>query len=169
MTFVLVELEDEDALRAVPTISGVVIAELDEGWNQSFIGTYFYVRFADSEDGTLNLRTRMIKGLLEDPATRSAASTVTGYLSLEQGKPNQTLKFAVTQGVEMGRRSNIGVEVGKAETHCIGLVNLFGKAVQVMKVDLKPKWSNISIPQYEIVDTEEMFWKSMRKIPSNIS
>jgi len=31
MTFVLVELEDEDALRAVSTTSGVVIAELDEG------------------------------------------------------------------------------------------------------------------------------------------
>lgn len=117
MTFVLVELEDEDALRAVSTTSGVVIAELDEGWNQSFVGTCFYVRLADSEDGTLNLRTRMIEGLLEDPATGSAASTVTGYLSL---KPNQTLKFAVTQGVEMGRRSNIGVEVGMAKTHCIG-------------------------------------------------
>ena len=139
-TFVVVELEDEDASRAVSTTSGVVIAELDEGSNQSFIGAYFYVRLADSEDGTLNLRTRIIKGLLEDPATKSAASTVTGYLSLKQGKPNQTLKFTVTQGVEMGRRSNIGVEVGMAETHCIGLVNLFGKAVQVMKVDLKPKW-----------------------------
>ena len=31
MTFILVELEDEDALRAVSTTSGVVIAELDEG------------------------------------------------------------------------------------------------------------------------------------------
>ena len=73
----------------------------------------------------------MIESLLEDPATGSAASAVTGYLSLK-GKPNQTLKFAVTQGVEMGRRDNIGVEVGMAETHCIGSVNLFGRAVQVM-------------------------------------
>lgn len=40
MTFVLVELEDDDALRAVSTTSSVVIAELDEGSNQSFIGTY---------------------------------------------------------------------------------------------------------------------------------
>lgn len=83
MTFILVKLEDEDALRAVSTTSSVVIAELDEGWNQSFVGTYFYVRLADSEGGTLNLRTRMIEGLLEDPATGSAASTVTGYLSLK--------------------------------------------------------------------------------------
>lgn len=98
MTFILVKLEDEDALRAVSTTSGVVIAELDEGWNQSFAGTYFYVRLADSEDGTLNLRTRMIEGLLEDPTTGSVASTVTGYLSLKQGKPSQIPKFAVTQG-----------------------------------------------------------------------
>lgn len=91
MTFALVELEDENALRVVSTTSGVVIAELDEGWNQSSVGTYFYVRLANSENGTLNL----IEGLLEDPATGSAASTVTGYLSLKQGKPNQTLKFAV--------------------------------------------------------------------------
>ena len=97
MTFILVKLEDEDALRAVSTTSSVVIAELDEGWNHSFVGTYFYVRLADSEDGTLNLRTRMIEGLLEDPATGNAASTITGYLSLKQGKPNQTPKFAITQ------------------------------------------------------------------------
>lgn len=102
MTFVLVELEDESVLRVVSTTSGVVIAELDEGWNQSSVGTYFYVRLADSENGTLNLWTRMIEGLLEDPVTGSAVSTVTGYLSLKQGKPNQTLKFAVIQGVETG-------------------------------------------------------------------
>lgn len=32
----------------------------------------------------------------------------------------------------MGRRSNIGVEVGMAETHCIGSINWFRRAVQVM-------------------------------------
>jgi len=166
LTFVLVEPED-DALQAVSTTSGVAIAELDEGWNQSFVGTYFHVRLADSENGTLNLRTRMIEGLLEDPATGSAASTVTGYLSLKQGKPNQTLKFAVKQGVEMGRRSNISVEVGMAETHCIGSVNLFGRAVQVMKVYLKPKWVCVENSSDEVesgrtqvsrsINTEEMF------------
>jgi hypothetical protein len=67
----------------------------------------------------------------------------------------------------MGRRSNIGVEVGMAETHCIGSVNLFGRAVQVMKADLKPKWVYMENSSDEVesgrtqvscsVDTEEMF------------
>ncbi|OCK84481.1 Diaminopimelate epimerase-like protein [Lepidopterella palustris CBS 459.81] len=134
MTFVVVQLEDEEALKAVSTTATVVEFDgLDEGWGPSFVGLYFFVRLGESEDGTVMLRTRMIEGPLEDPATGSAASALAGYLSLKEGKPGQALKYAMTQGVEMGRRSNIGVEVVMAESDGIDTINLVGGAVQVME------------------------------------
>lgn len=79
----------------------------------------------------------MIEKTLEDPATGSAASDLAGYLSLTEGKPGATIKFAITQGVEMGRRSNIGLEIVMAEKSGIEGVFLQGSAVQVMEGRLK--------------------------------
>ncbi|KAF2495224.1 Diaminopimelate epimerase-like protein [Lophium mytilinum] len=134
MTFVLVELADEKALGAVSTTnSSIEFTDLDEGWNETFVGWYFYVRLGSSEDGVVKLRTRMIEGLLEDPATGSAASALAGYLSLKEGKPGTTLKYEMTQGVEIGRRSEIGIEVIMAESQGIDTINLIGTAVRVME------------------------------------
>ncbi|KAF2195307.1 Diaminopimelate epimerase-like protein [Zopfia rhizophila CBS 207.26] len=134
MTFVLIELEDEEALNLVRTTDqSLAIDGLDEGWTDSFAGTYFYVQLADKEDEAKALRTRMIEGTFEDPATGSAASDLAGYLSLQEGRPGQTLKYVITQGVEMGRRSDINIEVVMADDSGIEYIYLVGSAVQVRK------------------------------------
>lgn len=74
-----------------------------------------------------------MKGTLEDPATGSAASALTAYLALVEGKPQQTLDYTLTQGVEMGRRSDIRIQVVMKEEAGIDKVILGGGAVRVME------------------------------------
>lgn len=76
------------------------------------------------------------KGSLEDPATGSAASALTAYLALVEGSANQTLDYVLTQGVEMGRRSDIQIQICMNEETAIDKVILGGAAVQVMEGQL---------------------------------
>ncbi|EUC37976.1 hypothetical protein COCCADRAFT_84244 [Bipolaris zeicola 26-R-13] len=134
MTFVLVELESVEAL-AVVSLAGqsLAINGLDEGWDETFVGMYFFVRVANKDQGVTALRTRMIEGPLEDPATGSAASDLAAYLSLTEGGANKTFQYEIVQGVEMGRRSEILIDVDMNENGSISEVRLEGGAVQVMK------------------------------------
>ncbi|KAG9190397.1 hypothetical protein G6011_08485 [Alternaria panax] len=134
MTFVLVELESEEALGMV-SLAGrsLKIQGLDQGWDQTFVGTYFFVRTGKSNEGVTRLRTRMIEGPLEDPATGSAASDLAAYLSLTAGEGSKTLKYEIVQGVEMGRRSEIFIEVERTEDRAVSQLFLEGGAVQVME------------------------------------
>jgi predicted PhzF superfamily epimerase YddE/YHI9 len=85
-----------------------------------------------SKRGATTLRARMIEGPMEDPATGSAASDLAAYLSLKKGSSNEMLSYEIVQGVEMGRRSEIfiDVEMGKDD---ISKVFLEGGAVRVME------------------------------------
>lgn len=86
---------------------------LDEGYRTGIVGSYFFVDLGIDGDGVRNLRTRC-QSRREDPATGSAASALTSYLSLKEGKPGR-YRYHLTQGVEMGQRSEIFVSVGVKE------------------------------------------------------
>jgi PhzF family phenazine biosynthesis protein len=133
MTFVLIALDLQDALTFVNTTPYPVKVDLDGGWDESFAGSYFYIRLPSRNDSTVRLRTRMIEQSLEDAATGSAACTLASYLSLQEGKPGQTLRYEIAQGVEMGRPSEIFVEVKLGENKKIETVHLSGRAVKVME------------------------------------
>lgn len=134
MTFVLVELENEEALGMV-SLAGLplIVDGLNEDWCKMVIGVYFFVRMGKSEDGMLRLRTRMIEGAFEDPATGSAASDLAAYLSLTEGGSSETLKYELVQGVEMGRRSEILIQVDLTQDRTISELYLEGGAVEVME------------------------------------
>lgn len=129
MTFVLVELDDLDALKLVSLAGGsLTISDLDSGWNQTFIGAYFFVRTGNSHAGAATVQARMIEGPLEDPATGSAASALTAYLSLKEGTSGESLSYEIVQGVEMGRRSEI--LIGKSTSKDKGIraaLTVFGR------------------------------------------
>ncbi|KAF2027920.1 Diaminopimelate epimerase-like protein [Setomelanomma holmii] len=134
MTFVLVELDSLEALEQVDLAGQTLeISGLDEGWDQTFVGTYFFVRLGKSASGVIEIRTRMIEGPLEDPATGSAASDLAAYLSLKEGKPKETSRYEIVQGVEMGRRSEIFIDVEMDTGGDISKVFLEGGAVPVME------------------------------------
>jgi PhzF family phenazine biosynthesis protein len=134
MTFILVELDSQDALTFVNTTSHQISITLDSGKEESFIACYFYVQHPADDDGVIRLRTRMIESSVgEDPATGSGACTLACYLTLQQRKAGKTTRYKIIQGVEMGRRSEIGVDVKTTSNGEIDTVLLSGSAVQVME------------------------------------
>jgi PhzF family phenazine biosynthesis protein len=147
MTFLLVRLESLEELAEVEVVGEVSfhgLLDQGDGWDQSFVARYYYVvegeRIANggvngSGDEVRRVRTRMIEDTMEDPATGSAACALSSFLALQEGR---TRKFEVTQGVEMGRRSVIGVEVViDREGNSVQSVRLSGVAVQVMEGSLR--------------------------------
>lgn len=131
MTFVLIELPDLEMLARVGPSSSVLSADLDKDWTGSFVASYFFVK--EKRTGNcLALRTRMIHGFMEDPATGSAASTLAVFLSLDAKDPNAEHEYYMVQGVEMGRRSEIGLKVRtNAAGDGVDEVNLSGKSVVI--------------------------------------
>ncbi|KAH7411413.1 phenazine biosynthesis protein phzF [Cadophora sp. MPI-SDFR-AT-0126] len=139
MTFLLVKLESLDMLGAVE-VSGEDFnfhGVLDEGWQIGFVAKYYFVVL--EEGGVTRVRSRMLETAVEDPATGSAASALCCYLAMKGGESRRR-RFEVTQGVEMGRRSVIGVEVlvgqGKEGRKVEG-VKISGNAVVVMEGNLR--------------------------------
>jgi PhzF family phenazine biosynthesis protein len=144
MNFVLVELPSLELLaQATPRGGGFIALEhlLDPGWREGFTGRYYFVRAAAADAPTtatdkppvIELRTRMVEDTLEDPATGSAACCLSSYLSItENTAPDQAFQYQITQGVEMGKESNILVDVSvkDAKVHSVALT---GAAVQVMR------------------------------------
>jgi PhzF family phenazine biosynthesis protein len=138
MTFILIELQNLDALASAKLGNGTanILADsgvLDQGWEyHASIAVYMYVRNAEAEkDGVETIRTRMLVRGIEDPATGSAASALTGYLALKEAdKEGQNRQWKIVQGVEMGRRSEIGVKVA-VHGDGIDTIELSGTAVVV--------------------------------------
>ncbi|KAL4869354.1 hypothetical protein BDV12DRAFT_167982 [Aspergillus spectabilis] len=134
MSQVLVELPSLEALGAVTTANGgkeVSASVLDGGWEEGLVTTYFYVKDVEDEKlGKKVIRTRTILGNLEDPATGSAASGLAAFLSLNESRTGQ-FNYDIVQGVEMGRRSEIGVDVVVGEVGKIESLVLKGSAVKV--------------------------------------
>jgi len=125
MTFLLLQLASEDALgRLQPPAERLSVPGLGE-WD-GFVGLYCFYKH---EDGVLH--TRMFDGSLEDPATGSAAATLTAWLAKERGQG--VWQFDIVQGSEMGRRSEIEAMVGVNAGGEVEKVELSGNAVEIME------------------------------------
>ncbi|KAJ1547701.1 hypothetical protein HK405_005160 [Cladochytrium tenue] len=150
MSFLLVRLPSLDLLAQAcflpeATLQGL----LDPDWAVGFVGRFYYVvtpSDVDADrDAPLTIRARMMEESLEDPATGSASCALASYLALTGtvargaiGAPSAS--YEITQGVEMGRRSVIRVDVGvdrSGEEGKITSVQLGGQAVLVMEGTLE--------------------------------
>jgi trans-2,3-dihydro-3-hydroxyanthranilate isomerase len=92
---------------------------------------HVYLVSLDAEG--VDVRVRMFapgSGVLEDPATGSAAAALGGYLSRVDGSPEASLAWTVEQGLEVGRPSLIYVEAERSEGKTTA-VRVGGNAVQV--------------------------------------
>ncbi|KAF7547801.1 hypothetical protein G7046_g8898 [Stylonectria norvegica] len=139
MTFGLIGLKSLDLLAKTEIHALGLSAEeyLDEGWNVGFLSTYYYTLVGEREEAgktVVSVRTRMIEAGFEDPATGSGACSLACFLTLGRGEPtpDQTIKYEITQGVEMGRESNMIIEVTVKDSK-IDTVSLAGTATQVMR------------------------------------
>ena len=153
MTFVLIELrslQDLEGLQAGAQRSlyqdskGGSGVMFDEGWAPSLLGYYYYhilssaaqtVQAEDAGEGSTRIRTRMLETTIgEDPATGSAASSLAAYLALQRGIAGTKHVFEIEQGVEMGRASQIGVEVVLDESgKGVKRIEISGSAVEVSR------------------------------------
>lgn len=148
MTFLLVQLPSLELLKEAQSTSRHLsfYQLLDEGWEEGFVARYFYVLEqtgpngqgnGEGGKGVLRIRTRMMEATMEDPATGSAACALGSYLALSGvglHPDGRTGVYEITQGVEMGRKSIIGVEVEvEAGGKKIQSVKLAGSAVKVME------------------------------------
>lgn len=132
MNFLNVKLSSLEALAAITTTSVKPALKLDSGWDYGFCATLFYVRTGFNE-----VRTRMIAGALEDPATGAASCGLGAMLALQQ-KSGKATTLKLTQGVEMGRRSEIGVTTTLSDSgEDVENIQLFGSAIEVMEGLLK--------------------------------
>ncbi|KAJ4174224.1 hypothetical protein NW754_004639 [Fusarium falciforme] len=140
MSFALIELPSLELLGDVQIGAPELPADLlDDGWRDGWVTRrYYFVRLGSEEVGgrtVQRVRTRMVKLTTEDSATGSAACALASYLSLHELE-DQSITFEITQGVEMGRKSDIliDVEVGKGldGARKLETLHLGGKAVPVM-------------------------------------
>ncbi|KAK2763698.1 hypothetical protein FQN54_009314 [Arachnomyces sp. PD_36] len=132
MTFTLVDFSSAPALLTQLKAGEAPKPELDEGWRESHYGTIFYSQLTPDTETTnvINrIRVRMICDGIEDPATGSGCSALATYLALQKGGKDSRHGFAIEQGVEMGRRSQICIEV-KLDASGTGVagVTLSGRA-----------------------------------------
>lgn len=145
MAFGLCKLADLEALGRVSgrplippeTRYEKTLLDAESGWDVGYTGTFYFVDLGqDPEDEQVRfLRTRSIP-VYEDPGTGSASAALCCHLALTEGLEG-TKKFHLVQGVEMGRRCDIFIDVVmKEDGSGIEDVKLSGQAVEVMEGSL---------------------------------
>lgn len=129
--FLFVPVTSLDALaRARPT--GPDFARLARQSNESL---YVYARGEDCD-----FRARMFApdhGMPEDPATGSASAILAAQLMAAGEIADGTSRFALHQGVEMGRASHIGLSADCAGG-ALTAIRISGSAVPVMAGEIAP-------------------------------
>ena len=141
MSFVFVPLPDLATLaRADRSLldDSYQASTLDDGWRVGFLGTMYYVPQGEDAFGRRRYRTRMFDAI-EDPGTGSASCSLGCYLAgkIPVGEGKGPFRFAFEQGVEMGRRNEISVEVTRGDGGVgVEKVVLSGSAVKVMEGSL---------------------------------
>ncbi len=125
LPFLLVPLRAPEVLAGIVVDQGLWRSVLAGHWAQEL---YVYARGYEGE-----LRTRMFApamGILEDPATGSAAAALGGALASESPIVEGRLQWVVHQGLEMGRPSQLHVSAERAGSAVL-CVRVGGYAVRV--------------------------------------
>jgi trans-2,3-dihydro-3-hydroxyanthranilate isomerase len=120
LPFATAELKSLEALSGAKPVASA-FAKANERYQppDDFFSLHLYVR--DPADRT-KIRTRMfapLSNIPEDPATGSAAAALAALLASFDG-PDRDHRFEITQGVEMGRPSDIVATVGDGQVRIGG-------------------------------------------------
>ncbi|MDR7146267.1 PhzF family phenazine biosynthesis protein [Rhizobium sp. BE258] len=132
LEFAVAEIANLEALAAaVPNPALFREAAGNRGENNHDFSLFLYVR---SSENPWHLRARMfapLDNVPEDPATGSASAALSAYLVSRTPGNDSQQRITIEQGVEMGRRSIIEVDVTKAGG-TITDVRISGSCVFVM-------------------------------------
>jgi trans-2,3-dihydro-3-hydroxyanthranilate isomerase len=111
-------------------------------WRRALAGYWapeIFVFCREPERRGSDLRARMFgpgAGVLEDPATGSAAAALAGYLATRSGSRDGTQSFVIEQGFEMGRPSLLTVAFDRAAGR-LTAVRVGGTAVRVADGEMR--------------------------------
>ncbi len=128
LPFLIVPVRNRDAVRRARIKLDLWEQTLERAWARDV-----YVIAMDGERPGSDVRARMFGpgvAVPEDPATRSAAVTLGGYLAVRDERRDGTLRWVVEQGFEMGRPSILEVEVDRSAGETRG-VRVGGASVLV--------------------------------------
>ncbi len=136
LSFVFAELADLAALgRARPNLAYFQDAACPTVEGNHDFSLFVYVR---SEEAPWTIRARMfapLDNVPEDPATGSASAALGAYLVSLEADANMNVSLTIEQGVEMGRRSLIGIDVVKTDG-IVTDVTISGKCTPVMRGEI---------------------------------
>jgi trans-2,3-dihydro-3-hydroxyanthranilate isomerase len=114
LPFLCIPLKDRDAVRRARLRLDIWERVLARYWSP-----HVYIFAFEAEHAGHDLRARMFgpdAGVVEDPATGSAAAALGGYLGARDTRAAGTLRYVVEQGFEMGRPSLLEIEVDRKES-----------------------------------------------------
>ncbi|QSS51248.1 hypothetical protein I7I53_06514 [Histoplasma capsulatum var. duboisii H88] len=145
MTFTLVDFTSCPSL--LPRLEHGYAPEptLDAGWTvrvgedapTPFCGCVYFLQLQTDfteEPYITRLRVRVIAAGLEEAASASGCSALAAYLALQKGGANSRHAYAIEQGVDIGRVSQLCVEVRLNETGTsVSRVSLSAKTTFVME------------------------------------
>ncbi|MBI1252332.1 MAG: PhzF family phenazine biosynthesis isomerase [Alphaproteobacteria bacterium] len=122
------------AFAPVKTLAALARAKPSAGFTKDVLGvTEVYVYARLPEESPHAFRARMFApeiGVVEDPATGSAAAAFAGVCARFEGLADGWHTLPIEQGVEMGRPSLIGLEIELAGG-LLNAVRIGGKAIGV--------------------------------------
>ncbi|MGK9054741.1 PhzF family phenazine biosynthesis protein [Neorhizobium petrolearium] len=137
LPFAVAELESLDALAAArPNITAFHEAAARHARPDGDFSLFLYVRSAETP---WHIRARMfapLDNVMEDPATGSASAALSAFLVTRAPDADTNVHVTIEQGVEMGRRSVIELDVVKAGG-VAGDVRITGRCVSVMRGSLE--------------------------------
>jgi trans-2,3-dihydro-3-hydroxyanthranilate isomerase len=133
LSFVVAELADLEALASArPNLAHFQDAAGPTPEGNHDFSLFVYVRTAEAP---WTIRARMfapLDNVPEDPATGSASAALGAYLVSLEPEPNMNVALTIEQGVEMGRRSLIGIDVVKKDG-IVTDVTISGACAPVMR------------------------------------
>ncbi|MCA2409942.1 PhzF family phenazine biosynthesis protein [Rhizobium leguminosarum bv. viciae 248] len=136
LNFAVAEVNGLEALVAVrPNLAGFQAAAGRQTTSGHDFSLFLYVRTAENP---WNIRARMfapLDNVPEDPATGSASAALGAYLVSLAPEADMNVRITIEQGVEMGRRSVITLDIVKSNGIVTDVV-ISGGCVPVMRGEI---------------------------------
>jgi predicted PhzF superfamily epimerase YddE/YHI9 len=132
ITFILADVADPAMLAATRFATNSIHVEMDVGWNGELNGIFYYAILPSPDDEPIRLQANLTPAQAKDNTPGSAACALGCFLSIEAKQPSTRVRYWVTQGVDIGRKSEMEVIVlTDAEGSGVDELELCGRAVVV--------------------------------------
>ena len=130
LPFALIRVSNLEAVKsAKPNIPAFEYCSENYGYPENPVSIMIYYQ---SESGVVHARVFCpLAGIHEDPATGSASAALAGLLASCDKRMDANIKYEISQGVEMGRPSEIFLEAKKVAGE-IESVSIAGQCVPVI-------------------------------------